>query len=457
MDQSNFCGQDPDSHESSFPDAQGNPYVQDHQSGQGQFTQSPFSDPIFYERMLRLFAPGENWQSTGQQQLWEEGDEEDIENNDELISAPGSQLMSTSAASTHHFSEAQPSKHAQEASFYTEWIPTEADGRNNAWSTSEDEILLEIWPRKGTRLAKTTEFNKRVGASRSVHSVVGRLKRLSRGGPECEEGKGPYTQDEQDTLRDICNDPSVKPEERAVLYNSIEKRRTESALRWKYATMVKAGLAPSNAQLEFSHEFQQNWLNAQLSLDERTNRINSYFGKEHTTSELAARYHNLIKEDAQKWSMMQDDTGDGPDSDGTWEAREVCHLVDMWQTLLSEQSFYNKALDMMGQAGNDRSLSSMENKWRQVTGLGQFEHSDLREEQARLDAESKFRSNDRGWTRLEDNMLRRVCLSRENEEKDWNGRYKDWNDLMGKSNNRDPGQIALRWDDLKITFDPFSK
>ena len=81
----------------------------------------------------------------------------------------------------------------------------------------------------------------------------------------------------------------------------------------------------------------------------------------------------------------------------------------------------------------------------------------MQQEQQTLDAQSKIRNNDGAWTRLEDNILRFVCLLPENKHADWSEIYVDWNELMGMKDSRDPMQITRRWDDLRVTPDPLSK
>jgi hypothetical protein len=129
----------------------------------------------------------------------------------------------------------------------------------------------------------------------------------------------------------------------------------------------------------------------------------------------------------------------------------------MWQRIPGDYSFYNKSRNMMSLSGNDRSLSSMENKWRQVTGLHQFSQSELQQEQQKLGDNSPFRKGQNragGWTRLDDNVLRRVY--RCGSTNDWNKKRDEWKTITEK--DRSAKELEQRWNKvLKVQYDPFSK
>ena len=130
-----------------------------------------------------------------------------------------------------------------------------------------------------SRSEKTAEFNRLTKGCRTEDSLQGRLYKLSKRDPELRVYKRQprYSEDEEETLREIWNDPSVKPEDRAVRYNAIEQPRTEIGLHWHYYGMVESGKAPSNKQLELDPNFCEIWTDLLLTLEERTKRINSHF------------------------------------------------------------------------------------------------------------------------------------------------------------------------------------
>jgi hypothetical protein len=99
----------------------------------------------------------------------------------------------------------------------------------------------------------------------------------------------------------------------------------------------------------------------------------------------------------------------------------------------------------------------MENKWRQVTGLHQFSQSELQQEQQKLGDNSPFRKGQNragGWTRLDDNVLRRVY--RCGSTNDWNKKRDEWKTITEK--DRSAKELEQRWNKvLKVQYDPFSK
>lgn len=231
-------------------------------------------------------------------------DEQDIRDGDELMldgALEDRPLLPTTALSQRSL-ETQPAQNAQGKALQTggNTVSEGLDGPK-IWSRFEDEELFRIWPTKGTHKAKAAVFNKITGSSKNAQSLRHRFDKLTdHEWPKREKGES-WTQDEEDTLRESWNELSVKPtyKERALRYNSIERPRTVKALTSKYNVMISARKAQPTSQLELITDFRKIWINSELTVEDRTESIKVQLNVTHITGELAASYHNLIREDAQ--------------------------------------------------------------------------------------------------------------------------------------------------------------
>lgn len=204
------------------------------------------------------------------------------------------------------------------------------------------------------------------------------------------------------------------------------------------------------------------WRNTDLSLKERTARLDERLHVTLSAAEYAAMWSEIVEADAGAnlwpYTHIGNVGGDSADADGAWETREVIFLVRMWPD--KHIPLKNKSIDMMGLSGNERSLSSMESKFRQITGKPQYIHDDLKREQVELDAHSPIRKGQNAkelgagaWLRLEDNTLRRI--HRSSPSVDWNKKSVEWQAITGRK--RSPHELIGRWGILKVAHDPWSE
>lgn len=232
------------------------------------------------------------------------------------------------------------------------------------YTTSEEDLLLEIWPQSRPRSMKTKKFNSMSGAIRTQDALSAKFRDLRGKGRVASASKEEapsrnYTTEEKETLRECWSAVFLSKKEKAERYNRLQRPRTEEALANRYQRMVTDGEAPPIPDSkDITHKLLTIWCDSKRSLDDRTKDINKKLKANHSTGYLAASYSALIKRNPKHILWHPSGTEDGADRDGPWEFREVDRLIEIWPPSDDPMTFHDKAMNMMSLSGNDRSLQS---------------------------------------------------------------------------------------------------
>lgn len=378
---------------------------------------------------------------------------------------------------------------------------------SKTWAHWEEELALFISKYSSAAAAvKADEFSKFVGRAIPEPSFRRRVTELQDAGrvapsqlpeerahillsdPLCfgEQRINPmgrFTSDELELLRLCFNEPGLTTsQEKAQRYNSLTGRlRDEQSIVDRYNALVAE--EASEAQPTARVAFREVWGDMTLSLEDRIKQLNSSLPQQSATSsfggsndtnqsvdsprrytieEAAAIYSSMIKSGRAEpsWPPVGvSNEGGESDADGPWQEHEVKYFVQQWLSVGKHSGLKEMdqiCRDLLGYSGNDRSLCAMEVKWREITGIANQEFTVLYQMQLQLNADSPFRRGQYrmdGWSKLEDNALRRVCRKDRKNVRDWEAKRTEWMKYTNKL--RSAQELSDRFHNVINTQQPY--